>query len=154
MIVLPRRSTAPAGEIHTHTGAPARDFRGGTIQHPVQCNQIDIEDEGLRSECLVYLVRAQQNGQSRDHRNFADWCYANFGDRITEVFQRPYIRKYWTVEMEQLSTDWIGPRVYAPDVDQVVDGAIGIRGLTSITQITSATLRKVDLRRSPKTFEL
>ena len=117
-----------AGQIHTHTGAPVCYFRGGTIQHPVQCNLIDIEDEALRSECLVDLVRAQQNGHSRDHENFADWCYANFGDRITEVFQRPYIRKYWTVKMEQLSTEWIGPRVYAPDVDQVVDGAIGIRG--------------------------
>ena len=117
-----------AGQIHTHTGAPVCYFRGALIQHPVQCNLIDIEDEALRSECLVDLVRAQQNGHSRDHRNFADWCYANFGGRITEVFQRPYIRKYWTVELEQLSTDWIGPRVYAPDVGQVVDGAIGIRG--------------------------
>ncbi|HYI92586.1 MAG TPA: FAD-dependent oxidoreductase [Bryobacteraceae bacterium] len=117
-----------AGRIHTYTGAPVCHFRGGTIQHPVQCNLIDIEDEALRSECLVDLVRAQQNGHTRHHENFADWCYANLGDRITEVFQRPYIRKYWTVELEQLSTEWIGPRVYAPDIDQVVDGTIGIRG--------------------------
>lgn len=92
----------------------------------MQCNLIDVPDADLRTACLVGAVRAQ-NSPPISAGNFAEWCNAMFGPAITRAFHRPYTRKYWTLEPEELATDWIGTRVFAPNLDEVVDGAMGVR---------------------------
>ena len=42
--------------------------------------------------------------------------------KITNTFTAPYTRKYWSCEPEALSTDWIGERVFRPDVAAVKRG--------------------------------
>src|SRR6185312_3594110 len=41
-----------------------------------------------------------------------------------ETFPMVYGKKYHTVAMDQLTTDWIGPRMYRPSLDELVHGAL------------------------------
>ena len=47
-----------------------------------------------------------------------------FGSAFAEEFPFAYTRKYWTVEADQMTTDWVGSRMYPPSLSDVVRGAI------------------------------
>jgi protoporphyrinogen oxidase len=56
--------------------------------------------------------------------NYAQWLYQAYGKTFAETFPMVYGRKYHTTTMDQLTTDWIGPRMYRPSLDEIVHGAI------------------------------
>ena len=57
-------------------------------------------------------------------RNYADWLYASFGKTFAESFPMEYTRKYHLTTAENMSTDWLGPRIYRPSLEEVLRGAI------------------------------
>jgi protoporphyrinogen oxidase len=97
-------------------------WRGHRITHPVQCNLL-----GLPPELIVDIVRdfvevAEQ--PLTDQANYAEWLVQAYGRTFAETFPIVYGRKYHTVGMDQLTTDWIGPRMYRPSLDEIVYGAL------------------------------
>ena len=40
-----------------------------------------------------------------------------YGQKYTNEFVTKYNKKYWQVELDQMSTDWMGPRLPVPDFD-------------------------------------
>jgi protoporphyrinogen oxidase len=72
--------------------------------------------------CIVDLMRAQHDPPNIE--TYADWCLAMFGKTFAETFPFAYTRKYWTVEASEMSTDWIGKRIYPPKIEEVVRGAL------------------------------
>src|SRR5262249_55222424 len=44
---------------------------------------------------------------------------------FAETFPMIYGNKYHTTTMDRLTTDWIGPRMYRPSLEQVLRGALG-----------------------------
>jgi protoporphyrinogen oxidase len=97
-------------------------WRGHRITHPVQMNL-----NGLPPDIVVDIVRdfVEVSGRPlRDHANYADWLLDAYGKTFAETFPMVYGEKYHTVGMDHLTTDWIGPRMYRPSLDEVVYGAL------------------------------
>ena len=97
-------------------------FQGHWIPHPAQSNLCAIP-EPLRTECLNDFLETRKNLEtSETPANYQQWLEQAFGPTFATRFPRVYTEKYWTVPPEELATDWIGKRVYYPDVDTVVQG--------------------------------
>lgn len=100
-------------------------WRGYRIPHPVQCNL-----RGLPSDLIVQVINdfvAVRGKEPPAGGNYAQWLLTTYGKAFAETFPIMYGRKYHTVEMECLTTDWIGPRMYRPSLEEVLRGAIGER---------------------------
>ena len=46
------------------------------------------------------------------------------GKFLQNNFVKPYTKKYWRVDANELDTDWIGQRIYYPKFEDVVNGAV------------------------------
>jgi protoporphyrinogen oxidase len=97
-------------------------FQGAILKHPVQCNLHGVSTE-IITRCIVEFVAAQQAPKG-PIETYKDWCYQQLGAGISEFFTRQYTRKYWNRELEQLTADWVSQRIYAPDLEEVVRGAL------------------------------
>lgn len=90
--------------------------------HPVQ-----LHLHGLPEDTIVKVISDfvdERQAPERPIRNYADWLYASFGRAFAEQFPMRYTRKYHTTPAENLSTDWLGPRMYRPDLEQMIRGAL------------------------------
>lgn len=97
-------------------------WRGHWPLHPVQ-----LHLHGLPTDIVVQVIEdfiAERNGPERPIENYADWLLASFGRSFAELFPMQYTRKYHLVPAEQLTTDWLGPRIYRPNLDEVLRGAL------------------------------
>jgi protoporphyrinogen oxidase len=96
-------------------------YKGTWIPHPAQVNLYAIS-EPLRTECLNSFLNSRGNNKEKITANYKDWLVTAFGKRFTDNFPSVYTKKYWTTSAENLSTDWVGERVYFPDVNEVKQG--------------------------------
>ena len=97
-------------------------WHGHRITHPVQVNLV-----GLPPELIADIVRdfvAVDGEPLTDQADYAQWLLQAYGKTFAETFPMVYGRKYHTVGMDQLTTDWIGPRMYRPSLDEIVIGAV------------------------------
>jgi protoporphyrinogen oxidase len=98
-------------------------WHGHRIPHPVQCNL-----HGLPAELIVGVIKdfvTVCGQQTRPGANYAQWLHDTYGALFAETFPIVYGRKYHTTTMDRLTTDWIGPRMYRPSLEDVLRGAIG-----------------------------
>jgi len=116
---------------------PVNYYQGHWIDHPVQSNLYAVP-EPLRTACLNGLLNARKT-YSDDYcpANYREWLEAAFGLSLTDHFSEKYTKKYWTVESRLLHTNWVGNRVYSPDVNTVLQGyekkpAVSTHYITSI----------------------
>ena len=96
-------------------------WRGSWITHPVQMHL-----HGLPTDLVVDILRdfvTVQGGQPEVH-DYEAWLRAAYGDTFAETFPMVYGRKYHTTTMDQLTTDWLGPRMYRPSFDEILRGAL------------------------------
>src|SRR4029077_3614876 len=61
----------------------------------------------------------------RTQSSYAAWLLDTYGKTFAETFPMVYGRKYPTTTMDRLTTDWIGPRMYRPALEEVLRGAVG-----------------------------
>lgn len=103
-------------------------YYGSWIHHPAQSNLYQVP-EGLRKACLESFLARRNDAAVRKisniPQNYDEWLRIGLGDAFVDAFSRVYTRKYWTTEPHQLTTDWIGSRVYWPKIEDVVKGAKG-----------------------------
>jgi len=98
-------------------------FKGNWIPHPAQSNLFAVP-EPLRNSCLKdYLKVHKKLGKNKIPSNYEEWLLNAFGKTFTETFPKAYTKKYWTVDAKDLSTDWIGYRVYNPKKKDFVNGS-------------------------------
>jgi protoporphyrinogen oxidase len=97
-------------------------WRGHWPLHPVQLHLHGLPDD-LVTKVIVDFVE-ERSAPERPIRNYADWLYASFGRTFAESFPMQYTRKYHTTAAENLSTDWLGPRIYRPSLEEVIQGAL------------------------------
>jgi protoporphyrinogen oxidase len=110
------------GEYETIHAKVNNLWQGHWIKHPAQCNL-----HGLPEEFLVKLLQEMIDANYRepgDIRNYEDWLVASFGRPFAETFPMQYGKKYHTVDAHKMSTDWLGPRLYKPKLDEVLRGVI------------------------------
>jgi protoporphyrinogen oxidase len=97
-------------------------WRGHWPRHPVQLHLHGLPDEVI-VEVITDFVEERQ-APERPIRNYADWLLASFGRTFAELFPMQYTRKYHLTTADNMSTDWLGPRIYRPSLEEVLQGAI------------------------------
>jgi protoporphyrinogen oxidase len=101
-------------------------WRGCWPQHPVQ-----LHLHGLPEDVIVKVIAdfvEEHHAPERPVTNYADWLLASFGRTFAELFPMQYTRKYHTTTAENMTTDWLGPRVYRPSLEEVLRGALSPAG--------------------------
>jgi protoporphyrinogen oxidase len=97
-------------------------WKGHWVKHPAQCNL-----HGLPADLLVDVLDDFINAKhttNDDITNYKEWLYAKFGETFAETFPMVYGKKYHTVDADNMDIDWLGPRLYQPDLKEVLAGAL------------------------------
>lgn len=97
-------------------------WRGHWIKHPAQSNLY-----GLSTDLVVNILRDFIHAHNSDYgeiSNYADWLRASFGNTFAETFPMEYTIKYHTTTADNMSIDWIGPRLHRPNLEEVLRGAL------------------------------
>jgi len=97
-------------------------WRGHWPEHPVQ-----VHLHGLPDDVVVKVIQdfvQVTHAPERPINNYADWLYSSLGTSFAEMFPMQYTRKYHTTTADNMSTDWLGPRIYRPTLEEVLRGAI------------------------------
>ena len=97
-------------------------WQGVWIDHPAQCNLFGVPED-LKVKIICDLVE-QLKQEPGDIENYEQWLRASFGHTFAETFPMEYTKKYHTTAACNLSTDWIGPRVYQASLEEVVRGSV------------------------------
>ena len=97
-------------------------WKGHWIKHPAQCNL-----HGLPTDLVVDILRDFVTAQHSEYgpiKNYADWLIAAYGATFATTFPMEYGLKYHTTTADNMTTEWLGPRLYRPTLDEVVRGAL------------------------------
>src|SRR5262249_38431300 len=70
-------------------------------------------------------------------RQYADWLDMAYGATFARTFPMVYGLKYHTTSAENMSTDWLGPRMYRPSLAEVLRGALSSVPQTDMHYVTS-----------------
>lgn len=99
-------------------------YKGSWIPHPAQSNLFAVP-EPLRTECLQDFLNTRNtysNNKKNSFKNYDEWLKFAFGASFANYFPAVYTRKYWTCDPTNLATDWVGERVFYPDIETVKNG--------------------------------
>lgn len=89
------------------------------MKHPIQNNLFKL-DPKEKSRLIESYVERPNNGEIFDYRS---WLIHQYGDAISEKYPIKYTRKYWCMEPEDLSIEWIGNRMRRSKLSEVLFGA-------------------------------
>jgi protoporphyrinogen oxidase len=98
-------------------------WKGHWIKHPAQINLHGLPAD-LVTKIMLEFVEVSQRGQSPPVRNYEEWLRASFGNTFAETFPMEYTVKYHTTTAANMNTEWIGPRLYRPKLEEVFRGAL------------------------------
>jgi protoporphyrinogen oxidase len=97
-------------------------WRGLRLTHPVQ-----LHLNGLPRDLIIEIVAdfVKEQAVERPIGNYEDWLVASYGRRFAELFPMQYTRKYHLTSADNMTTDWLGPRMYRPSLEELLRGALG-----------------------------
>jgi protoporphyrinogen oxidase len=97
------------------------------IKHPAICNLHGLPTD-LVVDCLRDYISAHHDQNNLTERkpidNYADWLIASYGKTFAETFPMEYGLKYHTTTADNMSTAWLGPRLYRAKMEEVLVGAL------------------------------
>jgi protoporphyrinogen oxidase len=112
-------------DLVVHRRRSAVVIGGHLTPYPVQIHTHGLAAE-VRRDCLLGFVRAWAARGDDRAGSFRDWVLARFGDGLARHFFFPYNHKLYRARPEELSLDWVGRYVPKPELEEVVDGALGL----------------------------
>ncbi|KAM5367858.1 hypothetical protein ACJZ2D_009769 [Fusarium nematophilum] len=102
-------------------------YLGDWVPYPFQ-NSIAALPKEEQAKCLTDLIDAALEARVRPAsdkpNNFDEWNVRNVGERLNEIFMRPYNFKVWAIPTTEMNSTWVGERVAAPNVKQLATNAI------------------------------
>ncbi|WP_116810904.1 protoporphyrinogen/coproporphyrinogen oxidase [Steroidobacter cummioxidans] len=103
-------------------------WQGLRLPHPIQNNLRHLPPELIVQIISDYKTldacgTASGNGAPA-HQTYADWLHLAYGPTFAKTFPMAYGKKYHTTDMDNLTTDWIGPRMYRPTIQELVRSAL------------------------------
>ena len=99
-------------------------YQGSWIPHPAQSNLYAVP-RPLADRCLEDFLNSRPPQAAPSEAppvHYGEWLEQAFGKTFAETFSAAYTRKYWTCNPNQMSVDWVGERVFKPDVETVRSG--------------------------------
>jgi protoporphyrinogen oxidase len=112
-----------AGKFESFATRVNNYWRGHWIKHPAQINLHGLPSD-LVTKILLEFVAIDRRSEAPPVRNYEDWLRASFGNTFAETFPMQYTIKYHTTTAANMNTDWIGPRLYRPKLEEVFRGAL------------------------------
>jgi protoporphyrinogen oxidase len=97
-------------------------WRGHWITHPVQTNLFGLPTDLVTRIIADFVAETQRPDAAAE--TYEDWLVSGYGRTFAEEFPETYTRKYHTTSSRNMTTDWIGPRMYRPSLDEVLRGAL------------------------------
>ena len=97
-------------------------WRGLRLTHPGQLHLNGLPHD-LIVEIIADFVRTQDKAKG-PIANYEDWLVASYGRKFAELFPMTYTRKYHQTDAANLTTDWLGPRMYRPSLEELLRGAL------------------------------
>jgi protoporphyrinogen oxidase len=109
------------GQFETHRYRFSNYFEGHWLGHPAQNNLY-----GLPTDLVVKVIAdfVEQGSRQEEIKNYEDWLRVAYGRTFAERFPGQYTFKYHTTHARNLTTDWMGPRMYRPKLEEVLRGAL------------------------------
>ncbi len=98
-------------------------YEGHWVKHPAIAYLHGLPTD-LVQRCLLDLIEVATAPEPERPANFRDWLVASYGETFTDRFPARYGRKYHTVGPELMNTDWLGPRLYRPSLEEGIAGAL------------------------------
>jgi protoporphyrinogen oxidase len=99
-------------------------WKGYWIKHPAQVNLFGLPKDLVKQIILEFIENKYSKRDGNTVENYRDWLYRQFGKTFTETFPMEYGYKYHTATADNMSTDWLGVRIYTPDIAEVLEGAL------------------------------
>lgn len=113
-------------ELEVHRRRAAIAVGAHVTPYPIQIHTHGLADD-VRRDCLLGFIRAwAARREDAAPATFRDWVLERFGEGLARHFFFPYNRKLYRAEPAELSLDWVGRYVPKPDLEAVVDGALGL----------------------------
>ncbi|CAM2917292.1 protoporphyrinogen/coproporphyrinogen oxidase [Rariglobus hedericola] len=113
------------GEFEEYAIKASNYYKGHWIDHPAQSSLYQLPAD-LRAACVSSFLESRSSGLSNSvPANYAEWLERAMGAKFADTFPAAYTRKYWTREPRELTTEWIGQRVFYPEIDDVLQGSKG-----------------------------
>ncbi len=97
-------------------------WRGLRLTHPVQLHLNGLPHE-LVVEIIADFVKVH-DAPERPVANYEEWLIASYGRKFAELFPMQYTRKYHLTTASNMSTEWLGPRMYRPSLQELLRGAL------------------------------
>jgi protoporphyrinogen oxidase len=104
----------------THRPEPFNYEQGCWLKHPVQNNLYPLPAEE-KVEAIKSFIERPDQSSNPDYRQ---WLTEQFGEVIASRFPARYTEKYWTLPAKEMSSAWVGNRLYRPSLDEVLFGAM------------------------------
>ncbi len=107
-------------ESYAHPPLAYNYYNGYWLKHPAQNNTYPLAAEEKVRVVMDFINR----DSSLTTSDYEQWLRYQYGDYFAENFPMKYTRKYWTLEAREITTAWIGNRMYRPSVEEVLQGAM------------------------------
>lgn len=106
----------------THIPDPVNYYKGVWLKHPAQNNLFELNvDEKVK---ILKDFSLRKIVDTKHIKNYEGWLRAQYGDYFAENFPMEYTKKYWTVKASELEIKWVGSRMYQPNIEEVLRGAM------------------------------
>jgi len=99
-------------------------WHGVRIPHPVQTSLRFLPSDLIVEVIADFAAISNQARPDPAEQNYEEWLRSTYGSTFAETFPMVYGTKYHTTTMDNLVTDWIGPRMYQPTLAEIVRGAL------------------------------
>ncbi|GAB7351641.1 hypothetical protein MBLNU459_g2247t1 [Dothideomycetes sp. NU459] len=95
------------------------------VPYPFQ-NNISMLPKEEQVKCLDGMIDAALEARvsNTKPKDFDEWIVRMMGTGIADLFMRPYNYKVWAVPTTKMQCQWLGERVAAPDVKNVVKNVV------------------------------
>lgn len=119
-----------AGALTQHGRRSSIYSHGTYTDYPFQVNTYGLPPEVIR-DCLLGFIATLTNPVpapvNSDERSFKAWILDNLGEGMAKHFMVPFNEKLWQVPLDELTSDWVSWLVPKPQLNDVINGALGIK---------------------------
>lgn len=99
-------------------------WHGHRIKHPAITSMHGLPSD-LNTKILLEVTDAIYNKENNSTpANYEEWLIQCYGDTYARQFPMEYTIKYHTTEAKNMTTDWLGPRLYQPELEEVIFGML------------------------------